>query len=94
MPNKVPFSKAIIDLCLPFKLNIAVIGKTKSGKTSYIEGIVKILTDKTMQLSESTGGQGEKMLLQSLQESMQIISVDNITNTTNLTSSKKSDGGG
>lgn len=26
-PNKVPYTNAIIDLCLPFKLNIAVIGK-------------------------------------------------------------------
>jgi ABC-type Mn2+/Zn2+ transport system ATPase subunit len=47
MPNKVPFTNAIIDLCLPFKLNVAVIGKNKSGKSSYIESIVKLLTEKT-----------------------------------------------
>ena len=46
MPNKVPFTNAIIDLCLPFKLNVAVIGKNKSGKSSYIESVVKLLTEK------------------------------------------------
>lgn len=45
-PSKVPYTNAIIDLCLPFKLNIAVIGKSKCGKSSYIEAIVKLLTEK------------------------------------------------
>lgn len=45
-PAKVPYTNAIIDLCLPFKLNIAVIGKQKCGKTSYIEAIIKLMTEK------------------------------------------------
>ena len=42
-----PTTNAIIDLCLPFKLNVAVIGKKNSGRTSYIQAVVKLLTEKS-----------------------------------------------
>ena len=45
-PQKIPYTNAIIDLCLPFKLNVAVIGSKNSCKTSYIEAIVKMLIEK------------------------------------------------
>jgi Cdc6-like AAA superfamily ATPase len=45
-PLKIPYTNSIIDLCLPFKLNVAVIGSKGSGKTLLIESIVKALTEK------------------------------------------------
>ncbi|CDW71814.1 UNKNOWN [Stylonychia lemnae] len=44
-PQKVPYTNAIIDLCQPFKLNVAVIGKKNSGKSSLIQGFVNVLVD-------------------------------------------------
>jgi len=41
----VPYTNAIIDLCQPFKLNIAVIGQKNSGKSTLIQSIVNILVD-------------------------------------------------
>ena len=47
-PNKLPYTNAVIDLCLPFKLNVALIGKKNCGKTNYIEAIINVLTQKRL----------------------------------------------
>ena len=44
-PLKVPYTNAIIDLCQPFKLNIALIGQGKTGKSTLIESVVNLLMD-------------------------------------------------
>lgn len=43
--DKVPYTNAIIDLCQPFKLNVAVIGQKGSGKSKLIKGMVDVLVD-------------------------------------------------
>ena len=45
LPQKVPYTNAVIDLCQPFKLNVAVIGKKNSGKSSLIQGFVNVLVE-------------------------------------------------
>lgn len=44
-PQKVPFTNAIIDLCQPLRLSVAVIGSQKSGKSSLIKAFADLLTD-------------------------------------------------
>ena len=44
-PQKVPFTNAVVDLCQPFKLNLALIGQRGSGKSAVIEGLVRLLVD-------------------------------------------------
>jgi ABC-type phosphate/phosphonate transport system ATPase subunit len=41
----VPYTNAIIDLCQPFKLNIALIGQAGSGKSTLIESVANLLMD-------------------------------------------------
>eukprot|EP00347_Sterkiella_histriomuscorum_P001492 403371827 len=43
--QKLPYTNAVIDLCQPFKLNLAVIGQKGSGKSALIESIVNVLVD-------------------------------------------------
>ena len=44
-PQKVPFTNAIIDLCQPLRLSVAVIGSHKSGKSALIKAFADLLTD-------------------------------------------------
>lgn len=44
-PEKIPYTNALIDLCQPFKLNIAVIGSKESGKSSLIQSVVYTLAE-------------------------------------------------
>lgn len=83
-PTKVPYTNAIIDLCLPFKLNIAVIGKTKCGKSTYIESIIKLLTEKSGERSNE-GTQIEK---NNYSAGGGDYKGENITNNTTVTSKK------
>jgi ABC-type cobalamin/Fe3+-siderophores transport system ATPase subunit len=41
----VPFTNALIDLCQPLRLSVAVIGAHKSGKSSLIKGMARLLTE-------------------------------------------------
>ena len=43
--EKVPYTNAVIDLCQPFKLNVAVIGMQGTGKSSLIQGIIDLLVE-------------------------------------------------
>jgi hypothetical protein len=44
-PQKVPFTNAIIDLCQPLRLSVAVIGSHKSGKSALIKAFADLLND-------------------------------------------------
>ena len=44
-PTKVPFTNALIDLCQPLRLSVAVIGSHQSGKSSLIKAFANLLTD-------------------------------------------------
>ncbi len=44
-PQKLPFTNAIIDLCQPLRLSVAVIGSHKSGKSALIKAFADLLTD-------------------------------------------------
>ena len=47
-PQKVPFTNALIDLCQPLRLSVAVIGAHKSGKSALIKGMARLLTEQTL----------------------------------------------
>lgn len=45
-PQKVPFTNALVDLCQPHKLNVAVIGDQGTGKSELILKIIALLKGK------------------------------------------------
>ena len=47
-----PYTNAIIDLCQPFKLNIAVIGARNSGKSNLVQSLVNLLLDHKLAFTE------------------------------------------
>jgi len=42
-PDKIKYTFSLTDLCTPLKINIAVVGKKGCGKSSFIEGIIKLV---------------------------------------------------
>lgn len=45
-PQKVPFTNALIDLCQPLRLSVAVLGAHRSGKSSIIRAFARVLIER------------------------------------------------